>query len=260
MYLAANISNPLVAPWLIFAEVQAGAWLRRGAFHPLTLRGRRADQRWAFGLDVLVGSVLVGARARGACGGRHLRRCAAPAGSRFADSCAARRIGTSAASITAWEFARGKLRDDPMYRAALSAGVLVSGGTLVDVGCGQGLMLALLAEAKRAMDAGTWPADWPPPPRFERMIGIELRRRVAQIARAALESDAEIIEADARTMTLEPFRAVLLFDVLQLIAPDDQEALLATMTARLSRAASCWCARPMRRPAGASISYASATD
>ena len=30
MYLAANVSNPLVAPWLIFAEVQAGAWLRRG--------------------------------------------------------------------------------------------------------------------------------------------------------------------------------------------------------------------------------------
>ena len=37
MYLAANISNPLVAPWLLFAEVQAGAWLQRGAFHPLTL-------------------------------------------------------------------------------------------------------------------------------------------------------------------------------------------------------------------------------
>src|SRR5690348_839311 len=36
MYLAANISNPFVAPWLLFAEVQAGAWLRRGAFHALT--------------------------------------------------------------------------------------------------------------------------------------------------------------------------------------------------------------------------------
>src|SRR5471032_1046202 len=36
VYLAANISNPLVAPWLIFSEVQAGAWLRRGSFHALT--------------------------------------------------------------------------------------------------------------------------------------------------------------------------------------------------------------------------------
>ena len=83
------------------------------------------------------------------------------------------------------------------------------------------------------MDAGTWPADWPPPPRFDRMIGIERRRRVAKIARAALESDAEVIVADVRTLSLEPFRVVLLFDVLQLLAPDEQEALMAAMTARL---------------------------
>src|SRR5215470_2656007 len=36
MYLAANISNPLVAPWLIVAEVQTGAWLRRGSLHHLS--------------------------------------------------------------------------------------------------------------------------------------------------------------------------------------------------------------------------------
>src|SRR5207249_8066883 len=28
MYLAANVSNPLVAPFLVVAEVQTGAWLR----------------------------------------------------------------------------------------------------------------------------------------------------------------------------------------------------------------------------------------
>src|SRR5436190_967361 len=36
MYVASNISNPFVAPWLLFAEEQAGAWLRRGSFHALT--------------------------------------------------------------------------------------------------------------------------------------------------------------------------------------------------------------------------------
>src|SRR5437867_3272594 len=55
-----------------------------------------------------------------------------------------RYVGTS---ITAWEFARGKLRGDPVYRQTLCGGVLPSGRTLVDLGCGQGLMLALLAEA-----------------------------------------------------------------------------------------------------------------
>ena len=30
IYLAANISNPLIAPLLIFSELQTGAWVRRG--------------------------------------------------------------------------------------------------------------------------------------------------------------------------------------------------------------------------------------
>ena len=60
MYLAANISNPLVAPWLLFAEVQAGAWLRRGSFHPLTLQEIGTTGVVVFGMDLLVGSVFVG--------------------------------------------------------------------------------------------------------------------------------------------------------------------------------------------------------
>jgi SAM-dependent methyltransferase len=141
-----------------------------------------------------------------------------------------RYVGTS---ITAWEFARGKLRMDPIYRATLSPDVLPSGATLLDVGCGQGLALALLAEAGRAVDCGAWPPQWPPPPRFDRMTGIELRRRVAKIARTALEADAEIIDADVRAVPLAPAHAILLFDVLQLLPPEDQETLLANLAARL---------------------------
>ena len=60
MYLAANISNPLVAPWLIFAEVQLGAWLRRGSFHPLSRQHIASTSLGVFGMDVVVGSVFVG--------------------------------------------------------------------------------------------------------------------------------------------------------------------------------------------------------
>src|SRR5687767_13974497 len=60
MYLAANISNPLVAPWLVFAEVQAGAWLRRGSFHLLTLQEIKTTGVGELGVDLLIGSVFVG--------------------------------------------------------------------------------------------------------------------------------------------------------------------------------------------------------
>src|SRR5436309_8714026 len=55
MYLAANISNPFVAPWLVFAEVQTGAWLRRGSFHPLEREVIMSTGLAVFGLDALVG-------------------------------------------------------------------------------------------------------------------------------------------------------------------------------------------------------------
>jgi uncharacterized protein (DUF2062 family)/SAM-dependent methyltransferase len=234
MYLAANISNPLVAPWLLFAEIQIGAWLRRGSFHPLARDYIVATGLTVFGIDAVVGSLFVGALlgavaaagtyslVRGSRADRPFADLVRRTADRFLDS-----------SITAWEFARGKLRMDPVYRATLSSELLPSGGTLVDVGCGQGLTLALLTEARLAAERGEWPAGWPSPPRFDRLVGVETRRRVAAIARRALDRDAEVIEGDARTVALEPARAMLLFDVLHLLPRDDQESLVAAIAARL---------------------------
>ncbi len=135
-------------------------------------------------------------------------------------------------SITAWEFARGKLRGDPLYRTVLTECALPSGGVLVDVGCGQGLMLALLAECEAAWRAGTWPSSWPPPAVFDRFVGIETRPRVAAIARQALGEAATIVEGDARTHVPDRSRVVLFFDVLHMMPAADQEQLLAS-TARV---------------------------
>ena len=60
MYLAANISNPLMAPLLIFTEIQAGAWLRRGAFHALTVDAVRQIDPWSLGGDLVLGSLVIG--------------------------------------------------------------------------------------------------------------------------------------------------------------------------------------------------------
>jgi SAM-dependent methyltransferase len=233
MYVAANISNPFVAPWLVFAEVQAGAWLRRGSFHPLTLAEIETTGVAVFGIDVLVGSVFVGsALAALAAAGTYAVLRTGGEDAPFAElvrRAADRYAGTS---ITAWEFARGKLRGDPVYRATLSGGML-TGGPLLDIGCGQGLALSLLAEARRSFQAGTWPPGWARPPQCEPMIGIETRRRAASLARDALAGDAEIIEGDARTLSIDRVSAVLLFDVLHLMSPDEQETLLAALAIRL---------------------------
>src|SRR5688572_9672480 len=225
VYLAANISNPIVAPFILFAELQTGAWIRTGAFLPLTVETVRTTSPWQFGIDLLVGSAVVGG-VLGAMGG--LATYLALAGAArdpFFDAlvrAAADRYVTT--SMTAWEFARGKLRGDPVYREVLLGGWVPSGDRLLDIGCGQGLMLALLAEARRFEPSALVTARLP---RFERLVGVELRPHRARLARAALGSDAEIIESDARLLSAGSARVVLLFDVLRMMPRHDQESLLA---------------------------------
>ena len=226
MYLAANISNPFVAPVLLFSEIQIGAWLRRGAVHPLSVDAIRQVSPWSFGADLVIGSVALGCALGGVFGlltwTMTRDRDQDPA---FADLVRRASDRYLAGGITAWEFARGKMRGDPLYRMVLTGGVLPPGGTLVDVGCGQGLMLALLVEAARGGSTATAPAPNRIPV-FDSLIGIELRPRIAALARRALGGEATIVEGDARHYTPVGCRAVLFFDVLHLVPAADQERLL----------------------------------
>ncbi len=234
VYLAAQISNPLVAPWLLLTELQLGALLRHGRFQAITIRAIEETGVVTFGADLLIGSlVLGGVLAVAAAGATYATLRSSPGDAWFMElvrRASDRYVGTS---VTAWEFARGKLRGDPLYRAALMGGLLPSGGTLVDVGCGQGLTLALFAEARTAMDQHAWPAGEPSAPRFERMVGVELRPRAAALARQALGDAAEILQADVRGMTALGARVVLIFDVLHMIGPSEQEQVLAALIAAL---------------------------
>lgn len=234
MYVAANVSNPFLAPALVLAEVQAGAWIRRGALHDLTLASIRATDPWLFGADLLVGSVVVGLALgtliasatwatvpRGVIVAPHVEQACAAAADRYLEL-----------SVTAWEFARAKLRRDPIYRATLGE-LPPSGGTLVDIGCGQGLTLAVLAEARTVFERGAWSADVPPP-RFDRLVGIETRAHVAQLAREALGDSAEIVHATAPHGLPGSISAALVFDVLHLMPAPEQERLMKAIFVALS--------------------------
>lgn len=232
MYVAANISNPVLAPALILAEIQLGAWIRRGDFHDVTIDAVRNTDPWIYGGDLLLGSVVLGtllglAIVAGTLASvanaprlpPHLETTFVAAADRYFEE-----------SITGWEFARGKLRRDPIYRALLE-GALPAGHTLTDIGCGQGLALAALAEARQSAQVHDWPHGTPPT--FSRMIGIETRARVATLAQRTLGNDAEVVHAFAPEGLPPRMSAALLLDVLHLMPHEDQERLLREIKARL---------------------------
>ena len=150
----------------------------------------------------------------------HLERVFAAAADRYLDQ-----------SITAWEFARGKLRHDPVYRATL-AELDATTGTLVDVGCGQGLTLAVLVEARAHAQRGEWPAD-APRPAFDHLVGIDTRERGTRLASRALGDAAHIIHAAAPDGLPESFGAALLFDVLHLMPEAEQRRIVRGIWTRL---------------------------
>jgi uncharacterized protein (DUF2062 family) len=235
MYLAANISNPFVAPILILAELQAGAWLRRGSVHALSLETIRTIDPWSFGADLVVGSLAVGGVLGVVLGGAtYALARSTSADEWFTDLVRRASDRYIATSVTAWEFARGKLRGDPLYRTVLAHGTVPSGGTLVDVGCGQGLMLAMIVEAEDAWRSGRWRNPAASPPVFDALVGIELRRRVAAIAREALGDRATIVDGDARTHMPRACRVVMFFDVLHMVPEAHQDALLDAAAAALA--------------------------
>jgi SAM-dependent methyltransferase len=110
-------------------------------------------------------------------------------------------------------FVRGKLRLDPVYRALLDLDLTGYGGTLLDLGCGRGITLALLASAGTATS-------------LPRLYGLEQRPTHAQVARTALGASAEVVTGDIRTIPLPGAGVVLLIDVLLYLPESAQENLL----------------------------------
>jgi len=117
-----------------------------------------------------------------------------------------------AAGRFAWKFARGKLRYDPVFRALLRPGVIPDPARLLDLGCGQGLLAALLAAA------GT--------PRVAAYRGVELMARDVARAMAALGLDCGVEQGDIRSAKFGAADVVVILDVLHYMSRADQDAVL----------------------------------
>ena len=229
VYVAANISNPVFAPFLYGAELQVGSWLRRGSWY--LPAGLGDVHPWGVAQDVLLGSVVVGGvlavAGSAATYGVVNHWSLHPALASLIRETANRYLPTGACG---WEFANGKLRLDPVYREILALGLLPREGTLADLGCGQGLMLALISTARELHGRGVWPAGWPDPPAGLRLYGVEDRVPMVAKARQALQGDATILQGDLRAIPLPRCDVALLFDVVHLMPPGDQDDLLSRVS------------------------------
>jgi uncharacterized protein (DUF2062 family) len=244
-YIAAHISTPALAPFLIFFEIQAGRLLRGKRL--LSLRPSQVAARWhwrwdpahlAFWhwrswFDLLVGSLVLGLALAALLGLVTLvllrRGQRPPEIEALIEDTAHRFID---AGLVQCEIVRGKLRHDPVYFALLRSEAVPRRGLLLDLGCGRGIALALLTAARDQLDRGTYPESWPPPPELQ-LLGVEMDPRPAAVARAGLRGQAAIENADLLAAPLPQADAILLIDVLHYLPAADQERLLTRIAEAL---------------------------
>ncbi len=119
---------------------------------------------------------------------------------------------------TAHGFARGKLSRDPAYAAVIER--LPESGVVLDVGCGEGYLLALIRAVAPALE----------------LVGIDHDERRVELARVALQGEPrlELRVGDLRELALPTAALITCLDVLHYMPPDQQDDAIARMAAQLA--------------------------
>jgi SAM-dependent methyltransferase len=214
-YVAANISNPLFAPFLLALQVEVGSLLIDGRHVGFDLERARELGVSGYALHTVVGALVVGAvfalvgglltrqlvkekphqRELDAGIDRTLDRYqTAPRGDRF--------------------YVAAKLRSDPVVETIVA--LPGSFGSVVDAAAGRGQLGLLLLELGRAT----------------RVFGMDIDARKIAVAQAAAGDSARFEVANLRDAELPGADTVLLVDVLHYLDADAQKRAL-------ERAAKC---------------------
>jgi len=212
-YLAANISNPLFAPFLVFAEAEAGAWLLTGRQPSFDLSLARETTVQGLAWNVVVGAQVVGlALATGFGALAFGIRAGLRRGKRRGSPGYAARSRTirrySACKLADRMYVAMKLELDPLTRALEAFDAPL--GRVLDVGCGRGQFSLLLRELELTDSVDGF--DWDP--------------RKANVAQVAAGADARYAVGDALTAELPPCDTLLLFDVLHYLELPAQRELV----------------------------------
>src|SRR5262249_36901312 len=112
-------------------------------------------------------------------------------------------------------------------------GWLPDSGALLDLGCGQGFLLALLASARERFERGEWPQAWPPAPRRLLLHGIEVDPRRVAVARRALDTHANVMAGDIRHAASSSCTTVVVLDVLLYLNDGEQRDVIGKIATAL---------------------------
>lgn len=237
-YLAANISNPFMAPFIVAAEIQVGAICFERELPDIGGKVALGDALASFPKYLAVGAPIIGAGTGLALGvvawittlakrrvlGRSLRPAYklpsnAPAWVVATERVAARYAppeDSSPAAKAQFNYVRIKLLMDPIAKLIAGIGGEERGvlGEVLDIGTGRGQLPILLVELGRATRG--YGVDWD-------------EAKVRDGARAAARIPAlpiELARGDARTAPLTEADTVLLIDLLHYFTLEEQDAIL----------------------------------
>jgi 2-polyprenyl-3-methyl-5-hydroxy-6-metoxy-1,4-benzoquinol methylase len=216
-YLVANISNPLVAPFLITLEVEIGSLVSTGRHAGFSLERARQTGILGFAFQAALGSIFVGAAfaALGSAIAFAVARKRSASGTTTKDDETEREAATQrtidryrAAAIGDRMYVAAKLNTDPLTR--LLAELPGHFGRVLDAAAGRGQFGLFLWELGRASE----------------LFGFDSDARKIGAAKLAASGDAHFETQDLLEFREREVDTLLLIDVLHYLTLAEQDALL----------------------------------
>jgi uncharacterized protein (DUF2062 family)/SAM-dependent methyltransferase len=210
------INNPLLQAPIVVCSVELGYFLRSGSFRPFHLSAlagpHMKEELLAWGMgSILLGVLVGGAGAALTAVAFRLKALANATSSSSGLRDRIRFVNGLYAQCARGDrgFVRWKLRLDRIF--ALLAAEELGSGTVVDLGCGYGMALSIAAFSDS----------------HRRLVGCDLDAHRIMVARQALSPlNADLSVADIRAFDLPPAGLILILDVLQYLAAEEQLGLL----------------------------------
>ena len=214
MMAATMISFPAFAPLLVWGEMQVGSRLLRGRWRAILPGDAGIPSLGEVGVDVIVGSLVVGIVLGGI--GALLVWLWIPKGPvaafrrRVIDRAAHRFLTIG---YREWLRTRRELCRHPDLAIRAGRGDFSPRGKFLDLGCGDGALLAVVLEAEEGR-------------RPDHLMGVTLEAGVARQTEIALGSDVTMEVADPASWPIEDQDAIVIWETRRRRAPVLDDRLL----------------------------------